>query len=474
MTLYLYTAERLEASLSHGAVICTQEMADDYYLMHYRTKGSRNGIRRFQDENGRLTDEGYRHYAEMYGWNKKLNKARRLQDKADKAFTKADDVAKKLDRATIDANYARGKADVAQAKNERRTTDRRQRKAEKADAKATKVEGQRDKLKTDLNVSLAKARLVQDKAVDFNNKLALKDQKMSKYVDENGNLNEKALEKYTYTTGVPGERKMSLVGRLKFGNEYTKKFNNSQVQKSTDELRKQLSDADKETIDKLSKDLNDPSKDSRKVLEKAWADMERKKFADGKGDLEPDEEHFMRQRQMQKLDDVHNEIYSTDIDKMSADRKRKLGDRVLDTLERSASYGIGEKGTDANNFNSVQGWLIDQVYEKSGSINASDYKPGTKAYEANKKVDATWQKMSDREDQVKKDIGYSGDRYSGKKYQAEQKRLQAVLQKDSVWKDLDRQFTNQTNDVMGAILQDLGFTDNPRNRSILYSYGWFD
>lgn len=32
------------------------------YLEHYRTKGSKNGVRRFQNEDGSLTPEGYRHY----------------------------------------------------------------------------------------------------------------------------------------------------------------------------------------------------------------------------------------------------------------------------------------------------------------------------------------------------------------------------------------------------------------------------
>lgn len=32
------------------------------YLEHYRTKGSKNGVRRYQNEDGSLTPEGYRHY----------------------------------------------------------------------------------------------------------------------------------------------------------------------------------------------------------------------------------------------------------------------------------------------------------------------------------------------------------------------------------------------------------------------------
>lgn len=40
----------------------SQSDEDGEYLAHYRTKGSRNGVRRYQNEDGSLTPEGYRHY----------------------------------------------------------------------------------------------------------------------------------------------------------------------------------------------------------------------------------------------------------------------------------------------------------------------------------------------------------------------------------------------------------------------------
>jgi len=39
-----------------------QSDEDGEYLAHYRTKGSKNGVRRYQNEDGSLTPEGYRHY----------------------------------------------------------------------------------------------------------------------------------------------------------------------------------------------------------------------------------------------------------------------------------------------------------------------------------------------------------------------------------------------------------------------------
>lgn len=40
-------------------------------LMHYRTKGSKNGVRLYQNPDGSLTPLGERHYRDMYGYGKK-------------------------------------------------------------------------------------------------------------------------------------------------------------------------------------------------------------------------------------------------------------------------------------------------------------------------------------------------------------------------------------------------------------------
>lgn len=53
-----------------GLTLISKEYEGSSYLMHYRTKGSKNGVRRWQHEDGSYTSEGYQHYAEMYGWGK--------------------------------------------------------------------------------------------------------------------------------------------------------------------------------------------------------------------------------------------------------------------------------------------------------------------------------------------------------------------------------------------------------------------
>ena len=53
-------------------------------LMHFRTKGSKNGVRRFQNEDGSWTPLGLRERKEREGWGE-TRKERRLQKKIDRA-----------------------------------------------------------------------------------------------------------------------------------------------------------------------------------------------------------------------------------------------------------------------------------------------------------------------------------------------------------------------------------------------------
>ena len=57
-------------------ILCTKEAADNY-LAHYRRGGEKKGVRRWQNKDGSYTPEGYKHYAEMYGWGQKRNSTNR-------------------------------------------------------------------------------------------------------------------------------------------------------------------------------------------------------------------------------------------------------------------------------------------------------------------------------------------------------------------------------------------------------------
>lgn len=405
-------------------ILCTKEAADDY-LMHWRTKGSKNGVRRWQYENGSLTPEGYKHYAEMYGWGNKLKKAERLQNRADKAADKAEKASRKADDDYV-------KSYKAERKNERWSTERRQEKADRAKEIA-------DESKAKSELLSVKARQAQKKASDYADKLQRKEDKLSKFMNEDGSLNDEALRKYTYTTGVPGERKMSLVGRMIFGREYSNKFN-------------------KENSNKMSKEDT-----------KTWEDDERKKF---------DEEN--------KQEDLMNRSDKL-IDKLGQDgemtekERKKFGDDLLSYLDDAAKAIRNlPKNADINaaksygSFDSLREWLCYEVDEKSGSINSDYYYRGTNAEKAYTKAEQTWAQRSERQSQIEKDIGYNRNIQNSKKYQAEAQRLKRALENDSVWKNLDKQWDKDWDEVLGGVLKDIGFSDTPQNRRILYAYGWYD
>lgn len=87
-------------------ILVSREEADQRSLMHYRTKGSKNGERRYQRENGSLTPLGYMHYAAMYGWGKMKSRT-----PAEKAQLEADMAQKQADRRQYKADKKQQKAE---------------------------------------------------------------------------------------------------------------------------------------------------------------------------------------------------------------------------------------------------------------------------------------------------------------------------------------------------------------------------
>ena len=149
MSLVLYTAEQMENRLSHGAILCTREQMDEYYLMHYRTKGSKNGVRRYQDESGSLTPEGYRHYAEMYGWNKRLSKVDRLQNRA----TRARDQYNEAVEATRSAKERANRANERNERGNKWTRQANEAADSLAKASANKTEADNQKIIADYRMA---------------------------------------------------------------------------------------------------------------------------------------------------------------------------------------------------------------------------------------------------------------------------------------------------------------------------------
>lgn len=59
------------------------------YLAHFRTRGSKNGVRRYQTESGEWTPLGLRERAKREGWGSEERKARRAENRAARAEKRA-------------------------------------------------------------------------------------------------------------------------------------------------------------------------------------------------------------------------------------------------------------------------------------------------------------------------------------------------------------------------------------------------
>lgn len=75
--------------------LCIRDDAGHAYLEHHGVKGQKHGERRYQNEDGSLTKEGYEHYAEMYGWGEGSDKDR---SKYEKEYARQEKKLEKLDR----------------------------------------------------------------------------------------------------------------------------------------------------------------------------------------------------------------------------------------------------------------------------------------------------------------------------------------------------------------------------------------
>lgn len=446
MPLILCTREERPV-LSHGMVLCTQEQADDY-LMHYRVGGEKNGRRRWQDESGRLTPEGYKHYAEMYGWNKRLRKAEKLQNKADAAKARADKALEKSDRITVRANKFYNKNNV----------------------RLKRVQIQRDE---DYARKALAAREAQRTATSYADKLQRKEDREAKYRNEDGSLNDKGIAKYTVAQQHKGDpRKMNFLGKLKFGREYSKMYDEQEAR----QMREAKDEADAVVHDTLNKvhELKYGTKDSRNAIDGL-------KYAIGTFEKEnlvrPDTLEYAKEQYAKLRTDELADLgtFADGLDKygsMSSKEKAETGSRLLDELSSTYKSDFGApnyRSGDQEYLNltdKLRGWLVDTVYEKCGSINAGWYKPGTNAEKANKKADESYKKLSAREDQIKKETGLTSPK--------DRDRLQNLLKKDSTWKQLNVDWNQDLDDVAGAILKDLGFPDTPTYRSLINMYGWYD
>ena len=361
----LTTTEEQELSCAHGLILCTQDEAE--YLMHFGIKGQKHGIRRWQNEDGSLTPEGYIHYGIGQGNHNRV--------KADKLKAKADKIQLKADKYKI--------------------------KAEKYSKKADKQEAQGKE-------QLEKDRAEENKQNDLREQAT---QLLKNRMNEYDALSEIGQGQFSKIDAIYNELKASKDGQ---------------------------SNADPQTLENA----------------KSW-------FVQRKA------------KEVANIEKLHTDLQG--YKDMDSATKTKVGKQLLEEL---AAWERSYREDDPELYNAplrqLQDWLVDTVYDVSGSINAGSYKKESKAYTANELAEATQQKVHERENQIKENIGYQKADYNSKKFKKEEERLRKALEKDSVWKELNKQWDKELDDTIGAVLQDLGFEDTTRNRQILWNYGWWD
>ena len=78
-------------------ILCSVQDAENY-LRHFRTKGSKNGIRRWQNEDGSLTPEGRIHYGVGEGRKKRSDLATETENDTSKRQRKMERLGRKIEK----------------------------------------------------------------------------------------------------------------------------------------------------------------------------------------------------------------------------------------------------------------------------------------------------------------------------------------------------------------------------------------
>lgn len=252
-----------------------------------------------------------------------------------------------------------------------------------------------------------------------------------RWQNEDGSLTEEGRRRYTYNTGRPGENRMSLAGRIKFGNKYANEFNRSEKEKAG----------------------------WTKEKEKAWLEAENKKFVD---EIRKEKTFRDLGKKLDKLD------------KLSDEEKQKVGDEILRNLEEFTSKAEKVKPTsdESRMYYELASKLVKQVEKKSGKQNNGS--PVSDNYrEASKKADEFANKLNQREDEIVSSLHLKRPK-TNKEGIRNAERIQDALKKDSSYKKIKSELRNAQNGALSAILKDLGFADTPKNRSILFRYVFLD
>lgn len=448
MAVYLVSREPAGREIAHrdessaGAFLCTKEFADQYSLMHYRRGGEKKGVRRWQNEDGSYTSEGYKHYAEMYGWGKL---------RADRAEKKAEKYEDKAKKAEAELHKQQARVDKAQVKVDRKRNDKNVQKAQVATNKLHEAQLRFDQYRN-------KAEKYQNKADRIHEKWDQKQERLDKYLNEDGTLNEKAMAKYTYSNGV--QSKMNLAGRLKFGSKFAEEFDKQQL-----DAAKKRGDTDRAKVNAESDKLIDQDYADRKLAREVEERVENNRYVEGSRAFRENAEN---ERRMQ------------DFDNLSAEDKRKTGDYLIQKMSDYQKTYVDKKDEDLDDldadvakhadyeFRNDEQWLAQRMDKDSGNENTGYYKPGSNGEKAHKVLEESYAKSSARTEELIRE--HKLDRSKVYTDRKEYAKLREVVESDKLWKALNAQDKKNEQDLLGAVLKDLGFSDTPKARDIISWY----
>lgn len=236
------------------SVVLIQKEDEHDFLMHSRTKGSKNGVRRYQYEDGSLTPEGREHYG-VGPPRKKGESADAGSKKTDSSNTKGGSEKPKGETFRDFNDFKRHVEDKIRAFNERTAQKRKEREEAKAKEEAAQKEEQkniRDMTDKELNERVARlelekkySELLNERANREKGPLAATASKLFKDAATN-------LAKRSLSTVVD-----SMVGKMSKKSFSLDRYRNADLMSLDSDTLSKVSKAmtDAETIDRIRKKL---------------------------------------------------------------------------------------------------------------------------------------------------------------------------------------------------------------------------
>ena len=472
---------------------------DEAYLMHYRTEGSKNGIRLYQNKDGSLTPLGRIHY----GIGQK--RVSKLNENIENKKTDVKNATGMADRLMVEKHNIANYTD-AESKKTYNLLDQTEKQVRdyvsRQNDNIGKMEAKRSKLEAELNSLKPKDSDETSKSLKSRiQSLYLPDNMVGKSKEEIKAWEQKEREKFEKESEKERQE-------LEFGRKLEKfdKLNPSEqadVMREVESRLKSLNEKKNLTHEerKIQDGLSDWLQTEQKKKEPSKTELSEAARTEFNGDKDHDDllydvpKDIIKDRIELTKDWFNDEQYVTqeervsslkylkdNDDKLNGSARKNFGDDLLSFLHEKSSeidskiwkdghwnekaFHELESTNGYKDYNSLSDWLTDQVYDKSGSWNACEFKRGSNADKASKAYYEASEKLSDLWDKVSKDTGYT--------MQRNYEKLKKAVMNTHEWTELSKAYDRAEGDLLGAMLKDIGFRDTPENRFILLPFAFID